>query len=397
MKILTICSYAMLFILPLTGCNSGNNDNQDFPDLSTDQLTKSNELALSFQEMDKEFPTISMAAAEQPHVFYQGVKYALPEKFSLESHEFTSKYFIEETKTSGLLIIQDELILYEQYFLGNTATTRHISWSIAKSVVSALVGIAVDKGLIYIENTATDYVPMLMGSGYENVRIKDLLQMSSGVSFDETYEYPNSDINRFNEVMNNGASYEAFAASLERENEPGTVNKYNSIDTLVLGMVLKRATNQSLSQFMEQNLWRKIGAEHSAYWITDNLGVELALGGLNATLRDYARFGLLYLNGGQFNGQQIISEQWVQDSLIADAPHLYPKASGAPGYGYQWWLPESDQGEFLAIGIYGQFIYVNPEKKLIIVKNSADDKFAENDEARDALTLQFFRKIASQL
>src|SRR5437868_5167040 len=185
------------------------------------------------------------------------------------------------------------------------------------------MGIAILDGIISsIEDPVTRYVPELAGSAYDGVRLKDVLQMSSGARWNEDYSDPNSDITAFGRVFRRGESLDAFAGRCVRGREPGTFNQYNSTDTHVLGMVLRHATKQSLSDYLKTRLWDPLGAEADAFWIVDSTGAEMAGGGLNAVLRDYAKLGRLYLNGGSWNGRRIVPEQWVKASVTPDAPHL---------------------------------------------------------------------------
>jgi CubicO group peptidase (beta-lactamase class C family) len=275
--------------------------------------------------------------------------------------------------------------------------------SVGKSFVSALVGIAIDDGLITsVEDPITRYVQKLKGSAYDAVRIKDILQMSSGARWNEDYSDPNSDIMRYGQVWLTGASFDDFTASLVREHEPGTYNYYNSIDTQALGMLLVNTTGKSLAAYAQEKLWHPLGMEADGYWARDNFGMEMAAGGLQVIARDYAKFGQLYLQHGEWQGQQIVSRQWVEDSLVADAPHLqadlhleYPV-----GYGYQWWLPRSEIGEFAAIGVYNQFIWVDPAKQLVIVKLSANSGYgltADDTSWRELESFEFFRAIGEKL
>ncbi len=297
-----------------------------------------------------------------------------------------------------------------RHFLGNTAQTRTISWSVAKSFVSALVGIAMREGKIRgVDAAVTDYVPQLAGSGYDGVRLKNVLQMSSGVRFREDYGDLSSDINRMGIDLSLGIPLSRFVAGLANEKPPGTYNRYVSMDTQVLGMVLASATGQNLSAYLEEKIWSRIRAESDAYWLLDGEGVEWAFGGLNMTLRDYGRFGLLYLRGGQWDGQSIVPSEWIRASVTPDAPHLMPGKNPASdsrfGYGYQWWIPEAagaegsgkPSSEFLAIGAYGQYIYVAPDHGLVIVKTSADRDFQTDDYESDFETLAALRAIAGSL
>tara|TARA_B100000446_G_scaffold39947_2_gene35490 strand:- start:20862 stop:22112 length:1251 start_codon:yes stop_codon:yes gene_type:complete len=325
----------------------------------------------------------------------------LPERFDFEGEPLAVSDFLDSTGTNGLLILQDDEIRFERYFQGHNAQQRHISWSMAKSFTSALLGVAVEEGHINsIEQPVTDYVPILKGSGYDGVSIKDVMQMSSGVEFNEDYGDFYSDINRMGRIFAMNGPLDEFVASLARGREPGTLNHYVSMDTQVLGMVLVAATQRSVTDYMEEKLWSKLGVEQNAYWLVDSKGMEMVFGGLNVTLRDYARFGRLYLNLGQWNGEQIVPRQWVLDSWTMDAPHLLPKAKNKEiglgwGYGYQWWIPQ--EGEYMAVGVYNQFIYIKPDQNLVIVKNSANPDYTKPQNLSNDQSLMFFRTLAQQL
>jgi len=334
----------------------------------------------------------------------------LPRTFAYRGADRDMDEFLSRRATTGLLVLSRDRVTAERYFLGTTAQTRTISWSVGKSFVSALVGIAIDEGKIRsIEDPVTDYVPELRGSGYDGVRLKDVLQMSSGIRFREDYGDLTSDINVMGIDLAVGVPLSSFVAGLANEKTPGTFNRYVSMDTQVLGMVLTRATGTTLSAYLEDRIWSRVGAEFDAHWLVDGEGMEWAFGGLNMTLRDYARFGRLYLRGGDWNGQRIVPAAWVLASVTPDAPHLMPGNNPASdsrfGYGYQWWIPEAvgaegsgrPSKEFLAIGVYGQFIYVSPDDDLLIVKTSADLDFQTDDYESDFETLAAFRAIASSL
>lgn len=326
---------------------------------------------------------------------------ALPEQFDSHGTRLKVDDFLVETGTNGLLILQNDEIQFEQYYQGHSAQGRHISWSMAKSFTSALLGVAVEEGHIdNIQQPVTDYVPQLKGSGYDGVSIKDVMQMSSGVKFNEDYADFYSDINRMGRIFAMNGALDEFIASLTREREPGTLNHYVSMDTQVLGMVLAAATNRSITDYMEEKLWHKLGVEQNAYWLVDSKGMEMAFGGLNASLRDYARFGRLYLNLGNWNGEQLVPRQWIVDSWTMDAPHLQPKEKSAEtglgwGYGYQWWIPS--EGEYLAVGVYNQFIYIKPDQNLVIVKNSSNPDYTQPENLSNDQSLDFFRTLARQL
>ena len=225
--------------------------------------------------------------------------------------------------------------------------------------------------------------------------------MSSGVRFNEDYGDYDSDINNFGRMMAGGGSLDEFAAGLEREVEPGTRHHYVSIDTQVLGMLLVRVTGKSLTTYLQEKIWHPVGMEYPGYFISDDAGMELALGGLNVSLRDFGKLGYLYLNQGRRGATQVVPEQWVHDSVTPDAPHLLPgdnpQSSSIWGYGYQWWIPTKPDGEYLAAGIYNQYIYVYPRHNLVIVKNTANHNYTRDKEPSKAMHVAFFREIARQL
>ena len=351
----------------------------------------------NFTGMNKKFDAHEIIPGDKTFKFPQGNEVQLPENFTSEGVKYNLQQYIDSSFTTGLMVIQNDTIVFEEYYLGNNESNPHISWSVAKSFVSALFGIAMDDGYIKsIDQKVEEYLPELIGSGYEGVKIKDVLQMSVGVGFNEDYGDFNSDINKWGRGFALGKSQNKFASTLVREIEPGTQHHYVSINTHVLGMIITEATGISLSQYLESEIWKPMGMEHSAYWLCDNLGMEVALGGLNVCLRDYAKLGQLYLQKGNWKGQQIVSEDWVIASVTPDAPHIQPENALPFGYGYQWWVPAGDEGEFLAMGIYDQYIYVNPTTKTVIAKNSANHKFNEpnNSFSNHDVILEFFRGIA---
>ncbi len=355
-----------------------------------------------FADMASLFPTHPVRTTRPEPLPTAATRLELPETYDWNGEPADLRAFLEGTDTSGLLVLVDGEIVHEEYRLTSGPEVTWISWSVAKSFISALVGIALAEGRFEsVEEPITKYVPELAGSAYDGVRIKDVLQMSSGARWNEDYGSPTSDITRFGAAIVFGGSQDDFSASLEREFEPGTYNRYNSTDTQALGMLLVRITGQTIAEYMEARLWQPLGMEQDAYWITDDPGMELAFGGLNATLRDYARFGELYRRGGEWNGKQVVPADWVRASVTADAPHLQPGENPLSGwvlgYGYQWWLPETDEGEFSAIGVYNQFVYVNPARGVVIAKTSANRAYGKDESTdREMETFAAFHAIAER-
>ena len=349
--------------------------------------------------MQKKYDARTINPGDNPFTFPVGKEIEVPESFISGGISYNTQAYLDSSGTTGLVVIQNDTLVYEKYFRGFEAGKSHISWSVAKSFVSALMGIAVDEGYIKsVNQRVEEYCPELAGSGYEGVEIKDVLQMADGVGFDEDYGDFKSDINRWGRGFAVGASQDKFAASLVREVEPGTLHHYVSINTHVLGMIIKAATGLPLSQYMEEKIWKPLGMQDKAYWLIDNKGMEVALGGMNISTRDFARLGQLYLQNGMWLGSQLISEDWIRASVTPDAPHLQPGTAEPFGYGYQWWVPEGREGEYMAMGVYDQFIYVNTATRTVIMKNSANFKYNEPGNTSDnpRVPLELFRAIAHQ-
>lgn len=357
-------------------------------------------ITYNLQNMTEALPYTTIEKSSEPYIFEQGKK-PLNLWYSFAGEERLIGDYLRKTGTSGFLVIKDNKIIFENYYRGNSQDNQHMEFSVTKSIVSALVGIAVDEGYIKdINEPVTNYLPELKVSGYNNVPIKDILQMSSGVKFNEDYDNPNSDLEKLNwHAYVYKKPFNDFILNLESKRPAGEYNNYISINTQVLGMLVERVTNKSLAEYLEEKIWQKTGMQDDAYWLTDYHGNVMAFGGLNITLRDLAKFATLYLNNGVYNGEQIIPESWIKESTYSDAPHLLPglnSDSDYPlGYQYQWWVPESNDGEFLAIGIWGQYAYINPKENVVIVKNSADLTF--NNYGAELETLSVFRSIVAHL
>lgn len=353
----------------------------------------------NFRNIDAIFPySQTISSSEQVWEFNHDLR-PLPVAYTYQGQELSVAEFLDRTVTTGLLVLQGDTIVHEEYRLGADRHSPFTSWSVAKSVLSALIGIAIDEGHIdSVNDPIGRYVPAAVGSGYEHVTIEDALTMSSGVAFDEDYTNPASDINMlFIRTLAMETPIDAIIADLESVREPGVYNDYVSSDSMALGLVLEHATGVSAGEYLETRLWGPMGAEADASWSSDGSGQVFGLCCLNATLRDYARFGRLYLEDGARDGVPIIPPEWVRASVNPTAPHLQPGDNPASfwtfGYGYQWWIPEQPQGDFLAIGVWGQYIYVDPVREILVVKTSVDPLFDD----RDAESVTVFRAIARAL
>lgn len=369
-------------------------------------LADADKIARNFMSIGERVPVNLIAPSSTPYRFAESSQtIELPASFVSQQITNSTEEFLQQTGSTGMLILRDGKTVYERYWQGMQANTTHISFSIAKSFTSALIGIAIDDQLIgSVDDPVVKYLPELENSGYANATLADCLEMSGGILFNEDYGDKKSDINRFQKNYAMGGVMSEFISKLTSQREPGEFNQYNSMDAQVAGMVLRAAIGeQSLADYMQEKLWQPLGAQDEAQWLIDSDGMELALGGLNVTLRDYAKFGQLFLQNGQWDKQQIISADWVKQSTEPHAPHLMPGddnplSSQAFGYAYFWWIPIEPYGnDFFASGIYNQYIYINPEKSLVIVKTSANPHFTQDVLGSKMAYVDLFQTIAKGL
>lgn len=269
--------------------------------------------------------------------------------------------FLEKNKTVAFLVIRNDTLLTENYFRGYDQASSVASFSMAKSVTSILIGCAIDDGIIQsVHDPIVKYLPELSDNGLEKVTIEHLLQMTSGIKFNESY------VNPFGHAASfyYGTDLRKQISKLKLKVEPGTTFHYSSGDAQLLGLVLERTLKgKSISTYLQEKLWIPLNMEYRATWSLDRKknGLEKTFCCINARARDFAKIGRLYMNEGNWNGQQIVSKNWVQKSIARDT------SNGADFYQYQWWLPRPGV-DFMAKGILGQYIYVHPEKNLIIVR-----------------------------
>lgn len=277
-------------------------------------------------------------------------------------HTVNFEQYLEDNKSVAFLIIKNDTILYEKYFDHYEQESIVASFSMAKSVTSILIGCAIDDGFIKsVDEPVTNYVPELKKNGFEKVTLKHLLQMTSGLDFNESYVNPFGDAATFYY----GRNLRKSITKMKLKSEPGKNFEYVSGSPQILGLVLERALKtKTVTAYLQEKIWKPLGMEYDASWSLDRKknGLEKTFCCINARARDFAKIGRLYLNKGNWNGKQIVSEKWVEEST-----RVNPADPGANFYRYQWWLP-SATGDYMAEGILGQFVYVNPAKNMIIVR-----------------------------
>ncbi len=331
------------------------------------------ELAVNtFRNIDRLFPTRIVPRGPQPLPLPRAATQLGDVTFSDRGRRYDLETYLELNRVAGVLVLDNGSIALERYRFGNTERTRWMSMSVAKSITSILFGAAIQQGYIRaLSDSVTRYVPSLAGSAYEGVSVRDVLMMASGTRWNETYTDPASDRRRLLEAQISQVRGSAMAVmkSLSRAAAPGTVNNYSTGETQVAAEILRRAVDRPLATYLSERIWSRVGMEADANWWLDSPdGVEIGGSGFSATLRDYGRFGLFVLNGGVARGEAVLPDGWTRE---ATTPKTL-RGGAQINYGYLWWPGQG--GAYAAEGIYGQWIYVNPAARVVIVVWSAQAK-----------------------
>jgi CubicO group peptidase (beta-lactamase class C family) len=307
--------------------------------------------------------------------------------------ELTLDDYFARNPATGLLIARGDTVFVERYQYGRTDRDRFTSWSMAKTVTSMLIGIAIADGRIRsVDDPAATYVPALADTEYGRTSIRHLLQMSSGVRFTEVYS-GTDDVSKLAAstfMQRGGGGVNAVIPFNERLVPAGTRFSYASVETQVLGLVLKAAIGRTVSDYLQEKIWQPIGAEADATWLIDTSGQEAAYCCLNAVLRDYARLGLLVAHDGDWRGRQVIPAAWIRDATTKQTgqAHLWPGiATPYFGYGYQTWLFPGERRMFAFLGVRGQSIFVDPQSRLVMVHTAVRKQPGNDPGNREANAL----------
>ncbi len=290
------------------------------------------------------------------------IKIPLPTSFIKEEREISLETYLQEHKTVAFLVIRNDTLLYEKYFGGFTRESVLPSFSVAKSFVSALVGIAIREGKIKsVDQPVTDFIPELSDQGFKAVTLKDLLEMRSGIKFNEGYSNPFGEMGKFYY----GLDLKKYTLALKTQIPPGDVYNYQSANTQLLAIALERATGMKLPAYMGEKIWRPMGSEYPASWSVDSKrnNESKAFCCINARAVDFAKFGQLYLHHGMAGQDTVVPPGWVSESL-----KISNNSRDSQGYPYTYHWRVLNSGDFFAKGILGQYIYVCPAKKIVIVR-----------------------------
>ena len=333
-----------------------------------------------FRALEKLATVRTIAAGGPVHAFGQGT----PIKLGLDIDAYMSRQ-----RNAGLLIVQDGKIRFEKYALGYGPEGRWTSFSVAKSFTSTMVGAAVKDGYIKsLDDKVTQYIPTLRGSVYDDVTVRQLLTMTSGVKWNEDYADPKSDVAQF--ALQKPVPGEDITVSymkkLTREAPAGTKWVYKTGETNLIGVLVSSATGKKLTDYLSEKVWKPYGMEADAFWILGDTGHEISGCCLSARLRDYARFGQFVMDGGMAGGKRVVPDDWFAQATTKRAEIAQP----GRGYGYQWWT--NDDGSFAAQGIFGQGIFIDPKRKLIIASNGNWPK-ATDEQGVGAERERFYKAV----
>lgn len=318
--------------------------------------------------------TISKGALVAP---FEASPRSLPAlKIAWQDRQYDLYDFLALNRVAGLMILKDGKVVMEQYSLGMNDQTRWLSASMIKSLTSTLVGVAIQDGRIgSVQDKVVQYLPELNGSGYDGVTVEQILQMRSGVKWDETYNDPKSDRRQVLDMQyrQQPGEFIRFMSTLERAHEPGTHYNYSTGETYLVGSLLEAAVGKPLQDYLSEKLWQPLGMEHDGkWWVLSAEGPITAGGGYAATLRDYARLAKFYADKGVLNGQALVPDSWFANATRSATPDK--------GYGYQWWIFDKatddpvHRGAFSARGVYGQSMYIHPDSGVVVVILGAQSK-----------------------
>ena len=350
---------------------------KDMRNLLANLPTDRNVLFWTVPQRDAAFRSLDAVAAlaEANVIEAGGTAFPMPRGAPI-SIPMNVEIYMREQRTAGLVIIQDGKLRLERYGLGFDANGQWTSFSVAKSFTSTLVGAAIKDGFIKsIEDKVSDYIPNLKGSAYDAVSIKQLLTMTSGVRWNEDYEDKNSDVALFNEHKAEPGvdATVSYMRTLSREAPAGDKWAYKTGETNLIGVLVSSATGKTLSAYLSEKIWAPFGMEHNGSWLLGSTGHEISGCCIQASTRDFARFGQFMLAGAQIDGKPVLPEKWIAAATTRQADIGHP----GKGYGYQWWT--DDDGSFAAQGIFGQGIFIDPKRKLVIASNSNWPKATDYD------------------
>ncbi|MGL4860099.1 MAG: serine hydrolase domain-containing protein [Enterobacteriaceae bacterium] len=373
---------ALLLLLSLQGIAQANTPCAQLTHIDPANLFNwtPEEQFCAFPQMEKLWPTHSVIT--RPGAGFSSLPQGKPLLLPYSEH------FMQENHVYGLLVLHHGQVVLEHYQPGFSSDQRWVAFSMSKSVTSILAGLALQEGAIHsLNDPVSEYLPELAQSAYAQVTIQQLLTMTSGIRWDEDYQNPHSDLFKsYDLLISSESAFLAYMAALPRQYPAGSYFNYSTGEANILGAVIRRATGQPLATYLSQKIWQPMGMQEKAIWLTDLQGNEMAGNGLSATLQDYGRIGLFMLGQGIIDHHPLLPGNWVKQSSHASPPSV---AQHDP-YGYQWWIDA--QGAYQAQGIFGQLLYIDPRRNLVIVMLSAWPQ-AEGSDALQQQRADFINQV----
>jgi CubicO group peptidase (beta-lactamase class C family)/inosine-uridine nucleoside N-ribohydrolase len=360
------------------------------------RMTDADVNTLVFHNIDEIFETRPVPTAGRPSPLPSKPR-ALDFTYRFGEEDVPAERFAERTYTNALLVLRDGVLVHERYYNRTNADTRFLSMSMAKSITSILVGMAIADGAIgSVDDLVTKYVPELSSGAYAGVTIRQALMMRSGADWNERYDFSaQSPMMRLHNgsIVENRIRFTEPALTIARKAAPGSTFNYSTLETGVLGLVVARAARQPLEQYMSERFWKRAGMQADGYFLADGaegFGRVVNGMGFNATARDFARIGLMMLDDGRANGRQLLPAAWVRESTVPSPGNEPTESRATLGYQYQWWT-FTDSEAYTAIGLQGQRIYVDPVTRTVVVKLSY---FPPGDPKPEAETEAFLRAVS---
>lgn len=387
MKKIIIGLVAIIGTLVIAGAGWFYRPWSDYSPAEIQAATQPERLVETFSNMGDVFPYRAINPSESARELPRNLRMASV-GYRLRDVDRTVDDWMEDSDTTGLMVIHNGEIVHETYRLGADADTRHTSWSVGKSFVATLIAMAMQDGRIAnLDQSAEMFAPQYGGSDFGDTTLRHLLMMSAGMDFEEDYNAPNSDIRRLFLGANiYGQNIDRLVGEIERNRAPGEDLHYVSANTQVLSAVVRGVYNDTLANIVQDRIWQPLGMTGEAYWnqnIPGENGMAIGYCCLNATLEDYARFGQFYLQDGIWDGERLLPEGWVNQATRPNAPfqEAGPDSVYAHrGYGLHFWVPEGHDGEYFMAGVYGQYVWVDERRNIVIARTAADTEWGGRTE-----------------
>jgi len=317
--------------------------------------------------------------------------------FSANGKKQSIAQFLDGSFTDGFLILSRGRVIFERYMNGLTAHGQHLAMSVSKSITATAAGVLIHRGILDPHAPVTHYLPELSATAYKGALVQQVLDMTTGVLFDESYTTEGSHMQKLDLATGwrphtrpdwPQTIWRLILELKEQARPHGEAFEYRSIETDVLGFMMERATGKRLADILSEELWQKIGAEQDGYITVDRGGYAMANGGFNATLRDYGRFALLHVNSGKADGKQVVPEAWLNETRRGDHDifrGVYRGALPRGAYHNQFWIEDPDRRAYMCRGIHGQYIYIDPEAEFAAVKLSTWPEFVSDERSIETL------------